>query len=86
MTLVDSIVADYYRHFAQDIEASSDALWKQHCRRDFHNYPQMEAKRTYASADGQLDLEILSDGSTSPEHGCDTPMGSLAVLCQCYEN
>ena len=76
---VDSIVADYYRHFAQDIEACPTPYGNSIAAGISITIHQMEAKRTYASADGRLDLEILSDGSTSPEHGCDTH-GPLAVF------
>lgn len=76
---VDTIVADYYRHFAEDIEACRTPYG--HCIAAGISITihQMEAKRTFASADGRVDNEILSDGSTSPEHGCDTH-GPLAVF------
>ena len=76
---VDTIVADYYRHFAEDIEACATPFGHSIAAGISITIHQMEAKRTYASADGRTDLEILSDGSTSPEHGCDTN-GPLAVF------
>ena len=76
---VDAIVVDYYKHFAEDIEACPTPYGHSIAAGISITIHQMEAKRTYASADGRKDMEILSDGSTSPEHGCDT-CGPLAVF------
>lgn len=76
---VDSIVVDYYKHFAEDIESCPTPYGNCIAAGISITMHQMEAKRTYASADGRRDMEILSDGSTSPEQGCDTH-GPLAVF------
>lgn len=76
---VDDIVVDYYKHYAEDIESIPTPYGHSIAAGISITIHQMEAKRTYASADGRKDWEILSDGSTSPEHGCDTH-GPLAVF------
>ncbi len=76
---VDLIVADYYRQFAQDIEAGKTCYGNSIAAGISITIHQMEAKKTKASPDGRLDWEILADGSTSPTHGCDTH-GPLAVF------
>lgn len=76
---VDSIVVDYYNHFADDFEACDHPFGKFIVAGISITFHQMECKKTYASADGRKFMEILSDGSVSPEHGCDYN-GPLAVL------
>ena len=76
---VDSIAVDYYNHFADDFEACDHPFGKFIVAGISITFHQMECKKTYASADGRKFREILSDGSVSPEHGCDFN-GPLAVL------
>ena len=76
---VDSIVVDYYKRFVEDMEANPTPYGHAIAAGISISMHQLEAKRTYASADGRYDMEILADGSTSPSHGCDTH-GPLAVF------
>ena len=76
---VDSIVADYYSHFADDYESCSHAYGHDIVAGISITFHQLECRHTYASADGRKYGELLTDGSVSPEHGCDTN-GPLAVL------
>lgn len=76
---VDKIMADYYSQFAEDIESCATPYGNSIAAGISISMHQMEAKRTYASADGRKDMELLADGSTSPSHGRDT-RGPLAVF------
>ena len=76
---VDSIAVEYYNRFADDFEACDHPFGKFIVAGISITFHQMECKKTFASADGRKCGEILSDGSVSPEHGCDFN-GPLAVM------
>ncbi len=76
----DRTAAEYYKLYAEDVEANRHCYGNHIVAGISISMHQMEGKRTPASPEGRKAREILADGSTSPEPGCDNggPLGVFA--------